>query len=76
MTLCTIIPGPKKPIDLDSFLQPVKQEISLLEAKGIMVKVSDSLSFMTRATLAVTIGDIPGVADLCHHVGHYCLLRL
>ena len=55
------IPGPKKPLDLDSFLWPVVQELLKLE---IGVLAFDALlwtTFTIHAYLIVVFGDIPAV---------------
>lgn len=69
MTLC-IIPGPKKPYDLMSFLKPVIDEISLLGQNGLIVKKNDQVVYEGKVYLLGITGDIPGIADIMKHQGH------
>lgn len=65
-----VIPGPKKPHDIDSFLWPMIREFVQL-AQG--VRAYDILSseiFALRAFLVVVFGDIPAVSMLMHMKGH------
>lgn len=65
-----VIPGPKKPVDMDSFLYPLVQELVQLE---IGTTAFDGLSktvFLLRAHLIVVLGDIPAVALLMRMKGH------
>ncbi len=65
-----IIPGPKKPTEMDSFLHPLIQELVQLE---IGTTAFDGLSktvFLLRAHLIVVLGDIPAVALLTRMKGH------
>ena len=68
------IVGPRKPVDFDSFLWPVVQELlSLL----IGVRAYDALSFSIfclRAFLILGFGDIPAIAALMRMKGHQGLL--
>lgn len=69
-----VIPGPKKPHDLDSFLWPLIQELLHLE---ISVHVYDALLdgfFILRAFLILIFDDIPAIAMLMKMKGHngYC----
>jgi hypothetical protein len=61
---------PKKPLDLDSFLYPVVQELLQL---GIGVSAFDALSqavFSLHAFLIVVFGDIPAVSMIMRMKGH------
>ena len=61
---------PKKPLDLDSFLWPLIQELLQL---GIGVSAFDALSrsiFTLHAYLIVVFGDIPAVSMIMHMKGH------
>lgn len=64
-----VIPGPRKPFDIHSFLCPIYKDLILLENQGVVVESLNSSIHFT-ATLEVVIEDIPGCADLCYHVGH------
>jgi hypothetical protein len=68
--ITTIIPGPKKPYNMHSFLFPTYQELLRLEKKGMLVRFSNGEQITFTTTLAVVIGDIPACADLCGHMGH------
>lgn len=65
-----IIPGPKKPVDFDSFLWPFSRE--LLRLMG-GVHAYDSLSdsfFPLRAFLILVFGDIPAISMVMRMKGH------
>ncbi|KAF5315316.1 hypothetical protein D9619_007521 [Psilocybe cf. subviscida] len=65
-----VIPGPKKPHDIDSFLWPAILEFLEL-AKGVRAFDALSLSiFLLRAYLIAVFGDIPAVSLLMHMKGH------
>ena len=65
-----VIPGPKKPHDMDSFLWLVTQELLHL---AIGVHAYDSLSaefFALRAFLILVFGDIPAISMVMCMKGH------
>jgi hypothetical protein len=65
-----VIPGPKKPGDLDSFLWPLVQELLQLE---LGVSAFDAITvtvFLLRAYLIVVFGDIPAVSMIMRMKGH------
>jgi Transposase family tnp2 len=65
-----VIPGPKKPCDLDSFLWPLVQELLQL---GIGVSAFDAITkalFILHAYLIFVFGDIPAVSMIMHMKGH------
>lgn len=65
-----VIPGPKKPVDADSFLIPFVTEMEQL-AEG--VRAFDALTsslFSLRAYLILVFGDIPAVSMLMRMKGH------
>lgn len=65
-----VIPGPKKPHDVDSFLWPAMLELLEL-VKG--VRAFDALSstaFLLRAYLIAVFGDIPAISLLMQMKGH------
>jgi hypothetical protein len=65
-----VIPGPKKPVDLDSFLWPLLRELLRL-ATG--VRAFDSLTsklFSLRAYLILVFGDIPAMSMIMRMKGH------
>ena len=65
-----IIPGPKKPVDFDSFLWPAIQEFIRLE---IGIHTYDILSdefFAMRAYVILVFGDIPAISMVLRMKGH------
>jgi len=65
-----VIPGPKKPHDIDSFLWPVITELLKL-LRGIpSYDVLHTAFFLLRAYLIICSGDIPAVSMLMHMKGH------
>ncbi|CDO68471.1 hypothetical protein BN946_scf184754.g5 [Trametes cinnabarina] len=65
-----VIPGPKKPIDFDSFLWPLAQEFLRL---AVGVHAYDSLTdefFALRAYLILVFGDIPAISMVMRMKGH------
>lgn len=65
-----VIPGPKKPVDFDSFLWPCIQELLRLE---VGIHAYDALSdeyFALRAFLILVFGDIPAIAMVMRMKGH------
>ena len=65
-----VIPGPKKPIDFDSFLWPFICEMLRL---AVGVHAYDALSaefFALRAFLILVFGDIPAVSMVMRMKGH------
>jgi hypothetical protein len=69
-----VIPGPKKPWDMDSFIWPLAEELLQLE---IGVKALDALtaqSFSLHAYLIACGGDMPALALLMRMKGHNAIL--
>ena len=65
-----VIPGPKKPIDMDSFLWPAFEEFIRLQ---LGVRAFDALSselFLLHAYLILVFGDIPAISMLMRMTGH------
>lgn len=65
-----VIPGPKKPVDFDSFLWPFVQEMLQL---SVGVHAYDSLTdefFALRAYLILVFGDIPAISMVMSMKGH------
>lgn len=65
-----IIPGPKKPKYLMSFLRPIVEEINALSNKGFVVQKNGQTIHQSKVFLLGMTGDIPGIADLMNHRGH------
>lgn len=65
-----VIPGPKKPVDMDSFLWPIVEELLRLQL-GIQAfdVLADEL-FLLRAYLIIVFGDIPAVSMVMRMTGH------
>ncbi|KIK83717.1 hypothetical protein PAXRUDRAFT_153062 [Paxillus rubicundulus Ve08.2h10] len=67
-----IIPGPKKPHNLDSFLFPGFHHLATLQNEGL--KIWDALrniTFMSYPFFALGTADGPGLAYLNRLVGHH-----
>ena len=64
------IPGPKKPLDLDSFLWPVVQELLQLEIGVLAFDALLQTTFTLHAYLVVVFGDIPAVSMVMRMKGH------
>ena len=65
-----VVPGPKKPVDFDSFLWPFVQEMLRL---SVGVHAYDALSecfFALRAYLIRVFGDIPAISMVMRMKGH------
>lgn len=62
MITFTITPGPSKPKDLMSFLQPILDEVKEVGTNGFQVKKNDAIVYDERAHIIGMTGDIPGVA--------------
>ena len=65
-----IIPGPKKPVDYDSFLWPFLQELFRLAVGVRAFDIITSQVFLLRAYLIVVFGDMPAMALLMRMKGH------
>ena len=66
----SIIPGPKKPKDIDSFLYPLVEELLQL-CHGIRAfDANTGILFCLRAFLIVAFGDIPAMSLLLKMKGH------
>lgn len=65
-----IIPGPKKPKYLMTFLKPIIDEINSLSVQGFMVEKNGEIVHQSKVFLLGMTGDIPGIADLMNHRGH------
>ncbi|KAG2233247.1 hypothetical protein INT48_001696 [Thamnidium elegans] len=75
--IIAIIPGLNIPKNIFSFLYPTLQDLLVLVSTGITA-VSNNKASLYKARLAVVIGDIIGIAELCMHSGHtsYCGCRV
>jgi len=77
--LVGVIPGPKKPGDLDSFLWLLVQELLQLELGVSAFDAITKTVFLLRAYLIVVFGDIPTVSMIMHmkgHNGHFPMLHV
>ena len=73
MITFAVIPGPKKPANLMSFLDPILSEIKDLGEHGFDIKKNGESIFCGKVYLMGITGDIPGIAELMNHHGHNCL---
>jgi Transposase family tnp2/Domain of unknown function (DUF4218) len=58
-----IIPGPKKPKDLDTFLRPLVDELKQLDCGTEAFDASSGRTFMLRAWVTMVTGDGPAIAE-------------
>lgn len=65
-----VIPGPKKPIDLDSFLWPAVIEFLRLELGVHAYDILSDEFFILRAFLILVFGDIPAISLVMQMKGH------
>ena len=65
-----VIPGPKKPLELDTFLDPLVQELIQLEIGTMAFDALSNTVFLLRAHLIVALGDIPAIALVMRMKGH------
>ena len=70
ITCVGVIPGPKSPKNLRSFLWPLIEELLELAAGTPAVDVRNSVVFALRAHLLSVFGDIPAVSKFLEFVGH------
>jgi hypothetical protein len=69
--LCVgVVPGPKKPIDFDSFLWPLVEELLDLELGVTAWDAAKQEQFTLRAHLLLVFGDMPAVAMMMRMKGH------
>ena len=66
----SIVPGPKKPKDFDSFLYPLIQELLELSEGVRAYDASTGKLFCLRAFLIIAFGDIPAISLLLKMKGH------
>jgi hypothetical protein len=52
-----------------TFLASVLEEILVMEKLGLAVNVGQSTHYY-KVRLCLSVGDIPGIAELCRHSGH------
>lgn len=65
-----VIPGPKCPADINSFLQPLIDELLELARGTAAVDVSQRRLFALRAHLISIFGDIPALTKILEFLGH------
>ncbi|KAL5635302.1 hypothetical protein ACGC1H_004176 [Rhizoctonia solani] len=65
-----VIPGPKSPKNLGSFLWPLVDELLQLASGVTAVDISTQKLFSLRAHLLAVFGDIPAITKLLEFVGH------
>lgn len=59
-----VIPGPKKPWDLLSFLKPIINEIEELGRRGLSVVKNGQEVYFGKVHLIAVTGDIPAISDM------------
>lgn len=67
-----VVPGPKSPGNLVSFLEPLLQELEHL-GQGREVTMWDGSRKKIRVHLLFATADLPAVAKLCYLKGHWGL---
>lgn len=69
--LLTITPGPRQPVDLDSFLRPIADELNVLAAgiNGVSVWGSDTSHTLSAFVVQVT-ADMPGGDKVTNATGY------
>lgn len=70
MLQLAILPGPKTPDVIDSFLGPIVEEFKDLSNHGLLVKRNGSEICKAKVNLVIATGDIPAAAALARHGGH------
>ncbi|CEL54833.1 hypothetical protein RSOLAG1IB_11778 [Rhizoctonia solani AG-1 IB] len=65
-----VVPGPKCPADLNSFLQPLVDELLELAHGVAAVDVTTGTLFALRAHLIAIFGDIPAITKILEFIGH------
>ncbi|OBZ65551.1 hypothetical protein A0H81_14386 [Grifola frondosa] len=68
------VPGPKKPIDFDSFLWPIVEELLHLEVGVRAWDAHTTAHFILCAFLIIVAGDIPAISMVMHMKGHNSFL--
>lgn len=66
----SVIPGPKKPKDIDSFLYPLIEELLKLLYGVQAFDANTGQYFCLRAFLIIAFGDIPAISLLLKMKGH------
>ncbi|KAL1914100.1 uncharacterized protein VTP21DRAFT_1503 [Calcarisporiella thermophila] len=82
LLISTLIPGPKQPKDLNSFLAPLVNELKLLEAGVPCFDGLKNEDFTLRAYTVFWSGDIPAISKLAGLTGtnsyrgcRFCMIR-
>lgn len=70
MIQLAILPGPKTPEIIDSFLEPIVAELLDLSEHGLLVRKNGVDVCKARVNLVIASGDIPAAAALARHTGH------
>lgn len=77
-----VVPGPKCPADLNSFLQPLIKELLELARGTVAVDITQRRAFALRAHLIAVFGDIPAITKILEFIGHngcfpcrFCLIK-
>lgn len=73
MLQLAVLPGPKTPDVVDSFLGPIIAEIKDLSKHGLIVKRNGEQVCKAKVNLVMATGDMPAAAALARHTGHSSL---
>ena len=65
-----VVPGPKKPVNFDSFLWPLVQELLQLALRVHAYDAATESFFPLRAYLVLVFGDIPAISMVTRMKGH------
>jgi hypothetical protein len=65
-----ILPGPKKPVSINSFLLPIVAELNYLSTYGMVVKNNGVEICRSKVHLVIASGDIPAVNDISKVAPH------
>ena len=77
MILVGLIPGPNEPpLNVNSYLEPLVDELKVLWTEGIMIKSPDypTQQLLMKAALLCVACDIPAARKVCGFLGHMAKL--
>jgi hypothetical protein len=73
MILVGLIPGPNEPsLKVNSYLEPLVDELNVLWEEGIMIKSPDypTQQLLMKAALLCVACDIPAARNVCAFLGY------
>ena len=65
-----IIPGPKAPVCIESFLEPMMEEFQVLSRGVLFRNAENRASAFVRSFIFMVTGDLPAIAKICRLTGH------